>query len=194
VAGPLDVDALRREWVGRHRPTVEARVELGTARALARALGESSPVLFDEAAARAAGFPAVPTVPGLVFVLGQWAAARQPAATGPGERDDITALLDLLAGADGMALHAEQAFRYERPVLVGDTLRGTETVVDVDRAGTDHPLWLVRTRTEWTDLAGALVVTADKTVAVRQPHRSVPGGAASVRSAPSRAGPGPSAS
>jgi acyl dehydratase len=174
VAAPLEVDALRRAWVGRHRPRVEVHVDLGMARALARALGESSAVLFEETAARAAGFPAVPTVPGLVFVLPQLAAARRPAASGPGRPapDDITALLDLLAGPDGMALHAEQSFRYERPVVVGDTLAGTEVVVGIDCARADRPLWLVRTRTEWTDASGALVVTADKTVAVRYPTRS----------------------
>jgi acyl dehydratase len=166
VTAPLDREALRREWIGRSRPPVRLRVELGMVQAVARAVHEVSPVWFDEDAARAAGFPAVPAVPVFVFTLPYLAAARRPTPGDP-PRDEIGELLALLAGRRGLALHAEQAFAYERPVFVGDTLGGTEVVVDLERTERDRPLWLVRTRTVWTDDAGALVVTADKAVAVR---------------------------
>ena len=171
MAPPLDPEALRREWIGRTRPRVRLRVELGMVQAFARAVHEVSPVWFDETAARAAGFPAVPAVPAFVFSLPYLAAARRPAPeTAAAGLDEIGELLALLAGPRGVPLHAEQAFAYERPVLVGDTLAGTEVVVDVERTDGSRPLWLVRTRTVWTDDAGAVVVVADKVVAVR--HRS----------------------
>ena len=166
----MDLDGLRREWIGRGRPPVELRVELGMVQAHARAVHEVSPIWFDEAAARAAGFPAVPAVPTFVFTLPYLAAARRPWGAPPTGPDEIGALLALLQGTDGLQLHADQSFTYERPVFVGDVLGGAEVVVGLDRRTGDRPLWLVRTRTEWRDAAGALVVTADKTVAVRHPR------------------------
>jgi acyl dehydratase len=168
MSEPSDVAALREEWVGRSRPHVRLHVELGMVQAFARAVHEVSPVWFDERAARAAGFPAVPAVPAFVFSIPYLAAARRPEGAPAGDTpDEISPLLALLAGPRGITLHADQAFTYERPVFVGDTLGGAEVVVDVDRAGSEHPLWLVRTRTVWTDATGALVVTSDKTVAAR---------------------------
>jgi acyl dehydratase len=163
----LDVAALRREWIGRTRPHVRLRIELGMVQAYARAVLEVDPVWFDEDAARAAGFPAVPAVPSFVFTLPYQARARRPPGAPPTGPDEIGALLALLQGADGLQLHADQAFTFERPVFVGDVLAGTEVVVDVERTRGERPLWLVRTQTVWHDERGAVVVTADKTVAVR---------------------------
>ncbi len=168
----FDVEALRREWIGRTRPPVRLTIELGTAQAYARAVHEVDPVWFDGDAARAAGFPAVPAVPSLVFTLPYLAAARRPPGAAPAGPDEIGALLRLLQGAHGLQLHYDQSFTFERPVFVGDTLAGHEVVVDVERTRGGRPLWLVRTRTVWTDAGDAVVVTADKTVAVRQ---GVPG-------------------
>jgi acyl dehydratase len=163
-----DVDELRRKWIGRTRPPVRLRVELGMVQAYARAVHEVDPVWFDEDAARAAGFPAVPVVPSFVFTIPYLARARRPAGAPPTGPDEIGALLALLQGTDGLQLHADQTFTFERPVFVGDVLAGTEVIVDVQR--TRSELWLVRMRTVWRDEGGAVVVTADKTVAVRHPR------------------------
>jgi acyl dehydratase len=165
-----ELAALRRDWIGRTRPHVRLRIELGMVQAYARAVREVDPVWFDAAAARAAGFPAVPAVPSFVFTLPYLAAARRPPDAPPTGPDEIGALLALLQGTDGLQLHADQTFTYGRPVFVGDVLGGAEVVVDVDRTRGARRLWLVRTRTVWRDDGDAVVVTADKTVAVRHPH------------------------
>jgi acyl dehydratase len=166
----LDVEDLRRDWIGRTRPPVRLRIELGMVQAYARAVQEVDPVWFDESAARAAGFAGVPVVPSFVFTLPYLARARRPAGAPAEGRDEIGALLALLQGADGLQLHAEQVFTFVRPVIVGDVLAGTEVIVDVERTRGDRPLWLVRTRTVWRDEGDAVVVTADKAVAVRHPR------------------------
>ena len=92
-------------------------VEAGQLKFFAKATGETNPVYTDEAAAKAAGYRALPAPPTFCFTLN----LAKPEPLG-----NYTGLgLDL-----GRLLHAEQEFEYLEPVCAGDTIRIEETLVD----------------------------------------------------------------
>lgn len=93
-------------------------VEAGQLKFFAQATGETNPVYTDEAAAKAAGYRALPAPPTFCFSLNL--AQPDPFA------NYIRFGLDL-----GRILHAEQAFEYFEPVCAGDTIRIEETLVDM---------------------------------------------------------------
>ncbi len=100
------------------------RVELeaGFLKFFAKATGETDPVYFDEAAARAAGHPSLPAPPTWLFSL----ALSAPAARG--------SLFDAVngIGVDPMrVLHGEQSFTHHRPLHAGDVLFLTTTTSDI---------------------------------------------------------------
>ena len=97
-------------------------VEAGFLKLFAKATGETNPVYFDEAAAQAAGHPAIPMPPTYLFSL----ALAAPAARG-----------GLFDAAHGLGiemvrvLHGEQSFRYHRPIHAGDTVTLVTTTSDI---------------------------------------------------------------
>lgn len=104
--------------IGTESVPVTVPVEAGQLKFFAKAMGETNPVYTDEAAAKAAGYSALPAPPTFAFSLNL--ARPDPFAA-------YTSLgLDL-----GRILHAEQAFEYGVPICAGDTLTITETLVDI---------------------------------------------------------------
>jgi acyl dehydratase len=87
--------------------TVE--VEKGQLRLFARAVGETNPIYFDEAAAMAAGHPSLPAPPTFAFCLK--ALAGQPYSYLREMGVDIARLL-----------HGEQAFEHHGPIYAGDVI------------------------------------------------------------------------
>ncbi|HQQ68920.1 MAG TPA: MaoC family dehydratase N-terminal domain-containing protein [Alicycliphilus sp.] len=86
-----------------------AEVERGRLRAFARATGQEHPLFLDEAAARAAGHPALLVPPTFLFCL---------AMEGPNPQE-IYERLDVNCAH---VLHGEQHFDYHRPACAGQTL------------------------------------------------------------------------
>ncbi len=87
-----------------------------------KATGEIDPVYFDDAAARAAGHPAIPVPPTYFFSLHM---------SRPAKRGDIFDTENGL-GVDMMTiLHGEQGFTYHAPVYAGDRLTITTTTEDI---------------------------------------------------------------
>lgn len=133
------------ELVGRDFPsTAPYLVGREKVREFARAVFATDPQHTDPDAAQALGYADVVAPPTFAMVV-----------------QDL-ALQQLLAEPDaGIALertiHAEQRFRYSRPIVAGDELTGRIAVTGVRAVGKGA---MVTSETEITDAAGAHVVTA----------------------------------
>lgn len=108
---------INRNIIGMTFPAHSAVVEAGQLRFFAKAIGETNPIYFDEAAARDAGHPALPVPPTFFFSLeltrkeGNW-------------REEAGIQLPRV-------LHGEQAFTYHRMAYAGDTLHFETRITDV---------------------------------------------------------------
>lgn len=133
------------ELVGRvFPPTAPYLVGREKVREFARAVFATDPQHVDPAAAQALGYADVVAPPTFAMVI-----------------QDLT-LQQLLAEPDsGIVLerliHAEQRFRYTRPIVAGDELVGTLSVTGVRAVGKGA---MVTSEAEVTDASGAHVVTA----------------------------------
>ena len=139
------------ELVGRvFPPTAPYLVGREKVREFARAVFADDPQHTDPAAAQALGYPDVVAPPTFAMVI-----------------QDLT-LQQLLAEPDsGIALertiHAEQRFRYSRPIVAGDELTAQLSISGVRAMGTGA---MVTSEAEITDAAGAHVVTATSVLLV----------------------------
>jgi acyl dehydratase len=98
-----------RKFIGMVSEPRTAEIDKGMLRFFAQATGQSDPIYSDEAAARAAGHPALPAPPTYVVAL---------AASAPPKRGNP---MDM--GFDlHRVLHGEQSFRYHRMLYAGDTV------------------------------------------------------------------------
>jgi len=140
--------------IGRSFTPVTARVEPGRLRFFLDTLGEQNPVYRDEAAARAAGYPATPAPPTYLFCLELMDAERP--------FEFLTELnIDL-----ARVLHGEQRFTYHAPVLIGDALTFKSRVTGVaDKKG--GAMTMVVVETEITNQNGAHVADTARTIVVR---------------------------
>jgi acyl dehydratase len=132
---------LDRSLIGRESEPVLHEVEKGAIRRFAEALGDPNPIYVDEAAARAAGYPALVAPPTF------------PVALTTNER--FRHSLDL---GTRSILHGEQQFEYARPVLAGDRITVRSKVADVqERAGASGPMDVIVIEDEGRDEKGELV-------------------------------------
>lgn len=133
------------ELVGRVFPATEPYlVGREKVREFARAVYATDPSHTDVAAAQALGYADVVAPPTFAMVI-----------------QDLT-LQQLLAEPDSgvvleRTIHAEQKFRYTRPIVAGDELTGRLAVTGVRAIGQGA---MVTSEAEITDAAGAHVVTA----------------------------------
>lgn len=132
---------LDRSLIGRESEPVLHEVEKGAIRRFAEALGDPNPIYVDEAAARAAGFPALVAPPTFPVVLASNERFRHS--------------LDL---GTRSILHGEQQFEYVRPVVAGDRITVRSKVADVqERAGASGPMDVIVIEDEGRDEKGELV-------------------------------------
>lgn len=104
--------------IGKEYPPFSVVVEQRWLRSFAAAIGASDPIYSDEAAARAAGYPALPAPPSFPFALIM-------------EANQSFMILDQLGIDKRHAMHAEQSFVYCADICAGDVITGRQTVVDV---------------------------------------------------------------
>jgi acyl dehydratase len=133
------------ELVGREFPPTEPYlVGREKVREFARAVFATDPQHTDPAAAQALGYSDVVAPPTFAMVI-----------------QDQTLQILLAEPDSGIVLartvHAEQRFRYTRPIVAGDELTGTLSVTGVRSIGGNA---MVTSEAEITDAAGAHVVTA----------------------------------
>lgn len=108
-----------KSLIGRSIGVTTADVEKGRLRFFAKAIGETDPVYTDEAAAKAAGYRALPVPP--TFLMCLESEGRNPQA-----------IVEEVMGFDlGRILHAEQEFTYHAMAFAGDTLTFDTRIVDV---------------------------------------------------------------
>ena len=104
---------------GKPGRTVTAEIEKGRLRFFAKAIGETDPVYADEAAARAAGHPALPVPPTYLFC-----------AEMTEQREPVAWLADI--GVNLLhILHGEQRFDYHAMAYAGDTLTFESRISDI---------------------------------------------------------------
>jgi acyl dehydratase len=112
-----------RAFIGLTLPVFTVEVERGPLRLFAQATGQTDAIYSDDAAARAAGHPAMVVPPTYLFCL-------EMAHPDPG------ALRDQLGIDIARVLHGEQRFRYRRLAHAGDRLSFQQRVADIyDKKG-----------------------------------------------------------
>lgn len=107
-----------KSHIGKTFPAHSIAVEAGRLRFFAEAIGETSPVYIDEAAAQAAGYHALPVPPTFLFGLEM-------------ERPDAMAWLLDIGMNLAKILHGEQTFTYHRPACAGDVLTFDTCISDI---------------------------------------------------------------
>ena len=106
-----------RSMLGMKSEPLTVPVEAGQLKFFAKATGEKNPIYTDEAAAKAAGYSALPAPPTFCFSL----SLAHP--------DPFKTYRDL--GLDlAKILHAEQQFEYFAPIVAGDVVTIEQTLVD----------------------------------------------------------------
>ncbi len=143
---------LDRSLIGRESEPVVHEVEKGAIRRFAEALGDPNPVDVAEAAARAAGFPAL--VAPATFAVALTSNERFRHSLDLGTRS---------------ILHSEQQFEYARPIVAGDRITVRSKVADVqERAGASGPMDVIVIEDEGRDDAGAVVFRTRATLILRR--------------------------
>lgn len=140
--------------VGTTVQTVEGfEIEAGKVEEFARAIKDDDPVYRDPEVAQERGFERVPAPPTFERV-----------AMFPRYRTVEKYGIDL-GFREQYTIHGEQAFEYERPLMVGDVLSGTTTLTDIyeREGGRGGTMTFAVLETEYTDQHGELVVTATAT-------------------------------
>lgn len=143
---------LNAEFVGRTftSPTTYL-VGREKVREFAAAIGDTNPVSHDVEAARALGYPDVVAPPTFAFTLTHTAIGQ--------------AMLDPDLGLEySQAVHGEQRFVYERPIVAGEELTFRAEIVGIRAVAGNDMLTL---RAEVLDSAGALVVTSHTVIVTR---------------------------
>ena len=143
---PVNPDLVGRAFP----PTPPYLVGREKVREFARAVFSDDPQHLDPEAARALGYGDVVAPPTFPIVL-----------------QDVT-LQQLLAEPDSgielsRVLHAEQRFRYSRPIVAGDELTAQLTVTGIRTLGGNA---MVTSEAEMVDAVGAHVVTATSVLLV----------------------------
>jgi acyl dehydratase len=112
-----------KKFIGHVMPTFEVLVEKGRLRFFAKATGQTDLVYTDDAAARAAGHPALPVPPTFLFCLEM-------------ESPDPAAIRNLLGMDYRKLLHGEQGFTFHRMAYAGDVLSFEQRIEDIyDKKG-----------------------------------------------------------
>jgi len=148
----MDDDAPRyAAYIGRQSAPLTLDVERGHIRRFAEAVGDTNPIYYDEAAARAAGHPGIPAPPTFAVAL---------------RANDPRGGIDL---DWRKLLHGEQEFTFARPLYAGDRLTIVGRIAAADVKETKSGVMDVMVlETVATDGDGARVFSARSTVLVRR--------------------------
>jgi acyl dehydratase len=143
---------VNRSLIGKVYPPAEPyQVGREKVREFATAIGETSPLCHDVAAAQAAGYPDLVAPPTFAFALTM------------GAMND--AMFDPELGlVYAMAVHGAQHFAYQRPIVAGDEITVTCRIADIAVRGSNEVL---TTSSELTDSGGQLVATTREVIVTR---------------------------
>jgi acyl dehydratase len=104
--------------IGKEYPPFTVEVEKRWVRSFAEAIGETSPIYFDESVARATGYRSLPAPPTFPFAMIM-------------DGNQSFMILDELGIDKRRAMHGEQSFVYHADLCAGDVVTGRQRVVDV---------------------------------------------------------------
>jgi acyl dehydratase len=142
-----------KKHIGRTTTPQTVDVEKGRLKFFAKAIGETDPVYTDEAAARAAGYKALPAPPTFAFCLEM----------------ETNSLWDNIAAMGvpvGKILHGSQTFKYHAPICAGDRVTFQTKVSDVyDKKG--GALEFIVEDTTAKNQDGVLVAELQRVIVVR---------------------------
>ena len=132
-------------------------VEAGFLTFFAKATGETNPIYFDDAAARAAGHRAILMPPTYLFSLHM---------SHPAMRGDLFNKESGIGVDQSRILHGEQGFIYHRPIYAGDriTIRTTTEDIYAKKGGA---LEFIVQRTRFENDEGELCAEARQVTIVR---------------------------
>ena len=139
--------------IGKEYPPFTVEVEKRWVRSFAEAIGETSPVYFDEPVAIAAGYRSLPAPPTFPFAMIM-------------DRNQSFMILDELGIDKRRAMHGEQSFVYHADLCAGDVVTGRQRVVDV-YAKKNGALEFLVTETRLENQLGEHVCDLRTTVVVR---------------------------
>ena len=146
---------LDKKLIGHAFKPFTTTVEAGKIRLFCKAIGEDNPIYVDEAAAKAAGYRAIPAPPTYLTAV-------------TNDDPDKGGLLRLLNVDIGLILHGEQHYEYLAPVHAGDMITCQQKVVDIyDKKG--GALWFVVQEMEMKDQTGKLLAKGRGVTVVRNP-------------------------
>jgi N-terminal half of MaoC dehydratase len=136
MAEDLMTDELRA-LIGKPWPSVVFEVERTGVRMWARAVGLEDLVFHDEKAARERGFERLPAPPGFIGFLRTRPGDPEPGPPIRGLHPDLN-----------RSLNGGTEFEYRAPILAGDELTATTTIVDIkERSGSVGPMLLITRET-----------------------------------------------
>lgn len=137
-------------------PPLVVEVEKWQLRFFAKAVGETNPVYFDEAAARAAGHPSILAPPTYAVTLSLC------------EADPYARYRSL--GIDWCRmLHAQQGFEYFAPIYAGDRIRFDSRIVDFIQRRQGRLKFLIEETEAWNQHQ-VLTTRFRKTIVIRHPE------------------------
>lgn len=112
-----------KSHIGLELAPFSVEVEAGRLRFFAKATGQKDPIYLDEAAARSAGYAALPAPPTFLFSLDL-------------EQAEPFKIFDSLGVDLGRVLHGEQSFTYHKPICAGDVITLRSRIDDIfDKKG-----------------------------------------------------------
>ena len=110
---------LNTALIGKEYDKVDYTVERDKVNEFAAAIGEDDPIYRDPEAAKAAGFAEQVAPPTFITVIQLMTSGQ--------------VVLDQELGLDySRVVHGEQAYRYERPLVVGDHIVATPTLASIE--------------------------------------------------------------
>jgi acyl dehydratase len=143
--------ALNTDLIGKTYNEIDYVVERDAVNRFVEAIGEQDPIYRDPEAAKAAGYPEQVAPPTFVTVI-------QIMTSGQ-------VVLDQELGLDySRVVHGEQSYRYERPLFVGDHIKATPRLSNIEAKKSNE---FLTTEAEVFDANGELVLTARSTLISR---------------------------
>jgi acyl dehydratase len=142
-----------KKHVGRTTPKMTFDVEKGRLKFFAKATGQTDPIYFDEAAAKAAGYRSIVAPPTFGFCLEM-------------ESNSLWDNLAAMGVAVGKILHGSQTFHYRKPVCAGDRISFETKISDIyDKKG--GQLEFIVEDSKGTNQDGELVVELQRVIVAR---------------------------
>ncbi|MDY6881683.1 MAG: MaoC family dehydratase N-terminal domain-containing protein [Thermodesulfobacteriota bacterium] len=149
---------LDKSKIGKEYPEIRFEVEKGKIREFARAIGDKSPVYYDEEAAKEEGYEGLvmpPTFPTTFTAF---------SITGGGLFRIIDDLkIDLIK-----VLHGGQEYEYVKPIKPGDTVTGKTKILDMfEKSGKGGTMDFLVLETTYSNQDGEKVLIDRSTVIIR---------------------------